>query len=81
MLPRHIKDLAIQRLTTYMSKSQILKDFPGLDGKIMLLINELKKEDDPALFEVFKKRIKILDTHRGINIVDYIPDLAEVFNE
>lgn len=81
MLPRHIKDLAIQRLTTYMSKSQILKDFPGLDGKIMLLINELKKEDDPALFEVFKKRIKILDTHREINIVDYIPDLAEVFNE
>ena len=75
LLPESLKKLAIERLTEYLSRSQILKEFPGLDSKIYLLINELKKSDDPEIFKTFKDRIKVLDEHRGINIVDYIPKL------
>jgi hypothetical protein len=79
MLPQSLKDLATQRLTAYLENSQVIKDFPGLDGKIHLLLNELTKPDNPKLFKVFKHRIKILDDHRGISIGDYIPDLKDAF--
>lgn len=79
MLPQPLKELAIQRLTMYLETSQIIKDFPGLDGKIHLLLNELKKPDDPEVFKIFKQRIKILDEHREISIGDYIPELRDAF--
>jgi organic radical activating enzyme len=79
MLPPELKDLSIQRLTTYLETSQIIKDFPGLDGKIHLLLHELKKPNDPEVFKIFKQRIKILDEHREISIGDYIPELKDEF--
>jgi organic radical activating enzyme len=79
MLPQDLKDLATQRLTTYLETSRIIKDFPGLDGKIHLLLNELKKSNDPRMFNLFKQRINILDDHREISIGDYIPDLKDAF--
>jgi MoaA/NifB/PqqE/SkfB family radical SAM enzyme len=79
MLPQDLKDLATQRLTTYLETSRIIKDFPGLDGKIHLLLNELKKPNDPRMFNLFKQRINILDNHREISIGDYIPDLKDAF--
>lgn len=79
MLPRDVKDLATERLNKYLETSQIIKDFPGLDGKIHLLLNELQKPNDPKLFNVFKRRINILDDHREISIGDYIPDLKDAF--
>jgi organic radical activating enzyme len=63
MLPQPLKDLATQRLTAYLENSQVIKDFPGLDGKIHLLLNELKNPNDPKIFKTFKHRIKILDDH------------------
>lgn len=79
MLPPNIKELAAQRLVAYLENSQIIKDFPGLDGKIHLLLNELKKPDNPKIFRLFKQRIKILDDHREISIGDYIPNLKDAF--
>lgn len=80
MLPAHIKKQAIDRLNNYLSKSQIIKDFPGLDSKIHLLTTELQKSDDPKVFKTFIDRIKILDNHRNVNIANYIPELGEVFD-
>jgi len=80
MLPQQVKDLASQRLTTYLETSQVIKRFPGLDAKIHLLLNELQHPNDSTLFKVFKQRINTLDAHREINIGDYIPDLADAFN-
>lgn len=79
MLPQNVKDLATERLNKYLGTSQIIKDFPGLDGKIHLLLNELKKPNDPKMFNLFKQRINILDNHREISIGDYIPDLKDAF--
>jgi hypothetical protein len=79
MLPQELKDLAAERLNKYLETSQIIKDFPGLDGKIHLLLNELKKPNDSRLFNLFKQRINILDDHREISIGDYIPDLKDAF--
>jgi len=75
LLQEDLKKTAIDRLENYLKSSKILKEFPGLDSKIYLLINELQKSDDPEIFKTFKDRIKVLDEHRGINIVDYIPKL------
>ncbi len=80
MLPQYLKELATQRLTKYLETSQVIKDCPGLDSKIYLLLNELKKPSDPVVFEIFKKRIKILDNHRGIKLGEFIPDLNEAFD-
>jgi hypothetical protein len=41
----------------------------------------LKKQGSEYELGQFKKRLKVLDTHREINVVDYIPDLGDVFNE
>jgi MoaA/NifB/PqqE/SkfB family radical SAM enzyme len=81
VLPESLKKIAIERLTTYLETSQILKIFPGMDSKIHLIINELNKPSDNKLLEKFKYKISILDSHRGISIKEYIPDLAEIFNE
>jgi MoaA/NifB/PqqE/SkfB family radical SAM enzyme len=79
LLPDNLKAIAIYKLTKYLSDSQILKEFPGLDSKIHLLINELKTPDDPGLFNIFKERIHVLDDHREINIADYIPSISNLF--
>jgi sulfatase maturation enzyme AslB (radical SAM superfamily) len=79
VLPDNLKKIAIDKLTKYLSTSQILKEFPGLDSKIHLLINELKKSDDPKFFNTFKERIRVLDEHREINITDYIPSISNMF--
>ena len=80
ILPEEAKSLARTRLTEYLNSSQILKDFPGLDSKIYLLLNELNKPStDLRLFKVFKDRIKILDEHRQIDIKNYIPDIRNLF--
>lgn len=79
MLPEHIKKKAIDRLNGYLSKSLLIRDFPGLASKVHLLTTELQKPDDPKVFKTFIDRIKILDDHRGISIVDYIPELGELF--
>lgn len=44
VLPDHLKELAITRLKEYSKKSQILKEFPGMEGNINLLITELTKQ-------------------------------------
>jgi sulfatase maturation enzyme AslB (radical SAM superfamily) len=80
-LPKHLKDIAIQRLERYKETSNILKEFPGMISRIDLVLNELKKQGSEYELEQFKKRLKVLDTHREINVVDYIPDLGDVFNE
>jgi hypothetical protein len=46
-----------------------------------LLINELQKPGNDKLFDEFKKRIKVLDTHREININEYIPSIGKIFYE
>lgn len=79
LLPDDLKALAIQQLTNYLTTSRILKEYRGLDSKIHLLINELKKEGTPNMFTIFKNRINVLDTHRNINIKNYIPKLGELF--
>jgi len=82
MLPRHIKDEAISRLEKYKHTSNILKEFPGLDSKIDLVINELRKHNTSevaANLELFSESIRALDEHRGIDINSYIPALAGVY--
>lgn len=81
MLPRHIKDKAILRLEKYKEQSNILKEFPGLDSKIDLVINELGKDNnsEAANILLFSKSIKVLDQHRGVDINDYIPALEGVY--
>ena len=81
LLPDHLKIIATERLVEYLEKSKILKEFPGLDSKIYLLIRELKKPCDDNLLDNFKSRIKILDKHRKIDIKNYIPELRELFDE
>jgi MoaA/NifB/PqqE/SkfB family radical SAM enzyme len=78
-LPDEIKTIASNRLNDYLKNSKILKEFPGLDSKIYLLLNELKKSGNPNLFKLFKQRISILDDHREISIDDYIPELKDAF--
>jgi organic radical activating enzyme len=79
MLPLHLKNMAINRLEEYLKTSKLLKEFPGLDSKIHLVINELYQPGNDNVFKVFKNRVKVLDEHRQIHIGDYIPELAEVF--
>jgi hypothetical protein len=81
LLPENLKKLAIERLTEYLNDSQILKEFPGLDSKIHLLINELRKSDEPEIFKTFKDRIKVLDDLREIKINEYIPSIGNLFYE
>jgi len=81
LLPDHLKIIATERLVEYLEKSKILKEFPGLDSKIYLLIRELKHPCDNKLLDNFKSRIKILDKHRKIDIKNYIPELRELFDE
>jgi MoaA/NifB/PqqE/SkfB family radical SAM enzyme len=79
LLPSELKKLAIEQLETYLTTSSILKEFPGMDSKIHLLINELKITPPPSTFHVFKNRINVLDEHRNISIKDYIPKLGNLF--
>mgnify|MGYP006267054845 CR=1 FL=1 len=79
LLPDNLKELAIQQLTNYLATSRILKECHGLDSKIHLLINELKKQGSPEVFNIFKNRINVLDNHRNINIKNYIPKLGDLF--
>jgi MoaA/NifB/PqqE/SkfB family radical SAM enzyme len=81
LLPDHLKELATNRLNDYLEKSKVLKEFPGLDSKIHLLIRELKQPCDDNLLKVFKSRIAALDKHRNIDIGDYIPELVEIFDK
>ncbi len=82
MLPISIKNKAIARLERYKENSVILKEFPGLDLKIDLVINELRKHnssDVAANLELFSESIRVLDEHRGIDINSYIPALEGVY--
>jgi sulfatase maturation enzyme AslB (radical SAM superfamily) len=81
LLADDLKELAVSRLESYLRSSKILQEFPGLDSKIHLLINELRKPGDNRLFDKFKERIKVLDAHREINIQDYIPSIGSAFYE
>lgn len=80
-LPQHYKQIAIHRLKEYKKKSFILQKWPAMVSKIDLIIRELAKESDNQEFHLseLKKRINILDDHRGINIGDYIPEIADIF--
>ena len=78
-LPENLKQLAAERLTTYLKTSNVIKDSPGLESKIHLLLNELKNPTDPKAFKIFQQRVKVLDEHREISIGDYIPELSEIF--
>ena len=69
------KLLATSRLEEYLKNSSILKEFPGLDSKIHLLISELKRPRDPVLFEKFKQQLSILEEHRENSVRDSIPEL------
>jgi len=82
MLPKKNKELAINKLETYKQKSLMLKDFPGLDTKIDMVINELKKHDPEKVelaIEEFSQIIGVLDEHRGVDITTYIPSLLGVY--
>jgi organic radical activating enzyme len=82
-LPQHLKDLAISRLNSYKQTSSILKEFPELNSKIDLVIDELSHptgNSETDLFEEFILRVSVLNEHRGIKMKDYIPDLEEFFN-
>lgn len=82
MLPKHIKDDAIDKLQQYKVHSDILKEFPGLNSKIDLVIAELSKHDELYVqrqIDDFSKIIKVLDQHRNTNIEEYIPALQGVY--
>ena len=82
MLPIEVKNKAIEKLEVYKKTSKILQDFPGLDSKINLVINELQKHDPEFVktnIEEFSKIIKVLDEHRKIDIDTYIPSLKGVY--
>lgn len=81
-LPEAERVITIDRLEQYKLTSKIIKEFPEIIHKIQLVINELEKPltcKDSDDLQVFVERVKVLDTHRGVNIVNYIPDLKEVF--
>ena len=80
-LPDITKQLCRDRLNKYLQDSTILKEFPGLDSKIHLILRELDSPANKALLDEFKMKTKIFDEHRNINITEYIPDLKEIFNE
>lgn len=82
MLPPSIKNKAIAKLERYKESSVVLKEFPGLDLKIDLVINELRQHnasDVAANLELFSESIRVLDDHRGIDINSYIPALSGVY--
>jgi MoaA/NifB/PqqE/SkfB family radical SAM enzyme len=83
-LPPTERGITIERLEKYKTNSKIIKEFPELVNKIDLVINELKKpytEEDACELKRFVKRVGVLDNHRGINIINYIPDLKGLFNQ
>ncbi len=69
------KELCKERLENYLLTSQVLKEFPGLDSKIDLVLRELQQDAIPWERKQFKQRVQIIDDHRNINIKDYIPEL------
>lgn len=82
MLPPSIKNKAIAKLERYKESSVVLKEFPGLDLKVDLVINELRKHNNSevaANLELFSESIRVLDEHRGIDINSYIPVLDGVY--
>lgn len=82
MLPLEIKRKTIEKLERYKETSKLLIDFPGLDSKVDLVINELKKHDEDLVntnVKEFSHIIKLLDDHREINIDQYIPSLKGVY--
>jgi hypothetical protein len=82
-LPTHLKELAISRLNKYKQDSIVLKEFPELSEKVDLIIRELSKPTTPVedkLLDEFVMRVSVLNEHRGVKLVDYIPDLEEFFN-
>jgi organic radical activating enzyme len=82
-LPTHLKELAISRLNKYKQDSIVLKEFPELNEKVDLIIRELSKPTTPAedkLLDEFVMRVSVLNEHRGVKLVDYIPDLEEFFS-
>jgi MoaA/NifB/PqqE/SkfB family radical SAM enzyme len=82
-LPTHLKELAISRLNKYKQDSVVLKEFPELSEKVDLIIRELSKPTTPVedkLLDEFVMRVSVLNEHRGVKLVDYIPDLEEFFN-
>ena len=81
-LPEAERIITINRLEQYKLASKIIKEFPEIIHKIQLVINELKKPytcKDSNDLKIFVERVKVLDTHRGIDIINYIPDLKEIF--
>ena len=81
-LPEAERIITINRLEQYKLTSKIIKEFPEIIHKIQLVINELEKPytcKDSDDLKIFVERVKVLDTHRGIDIVNYIPDLKEIF--
>jgi len=82
-LPIHLKELAISRLNKYKQDSVVLKEFPELSEKVDLIIRELSKPTtavEDKLLDEFVMRVSVLNEHRGVKLVDYIPDLTEFFN-
>lgn len=82
-LPTQLKELAISRLNKYKQESVVLKEFPELSEKVDLIIRELSKRTTPKednLLDEFVMRVSVLNEHRGVKLVDYIPDLEEFFN-
>jgi len=82
-LPQHLKDLAISRLNKYKQDSVVLKEFSELNEKVDLIIRELSKPTtavEDNLLDEFVMRVSVLNEHRGVKLVDYIPDLTEFFD-
>lgn len=81
ILPEYLKEKAKDRLNKYLNNSLIIRSASsvGLENKIHMIINELEKPCDKNLLNQLKERIFVLDEHRGINISNYIPELADIF--
>ena len=80
-LPDNLKKVAVDRLNAYLASSSVIRQFPGLDSKVQLIIDQLSRPAELDKLKIFQDRVRVLDEHRGISITDYIPDLAEVFKK
>ncbi|MFA5490745.1 MAG: twitch domain-containing radical SAM protein [Candidimonas sp.] len=83
-LPPKGREIAIERLTHYLKHSNILTQFPGLDSKIRLVIDQLQTPwGDEQIKNIvdFNKKTEILDKHRQISLSEKIPELHFVIKD
>lgn len=85
IIPEKFRKPIIDELQNYIDNSSMIKQFPELQIKIDLLINQLlipyNSEDSIQKLSLLRDSLDVLDKHRGVSYKTSIPQLEQIFKD